>query len=316
MAADGLLLVAQRRAVPDLDQHADAPRDEVGPVAQPRRLARPVAGDPDVARQRVGVLGLEVGRAVLEAHEVARRGLRAAGRCDVRPKPSCDQRTVTAPRPMRARLRTAWKATCGSSAHACTHRSPPLRSGSSSSPGSAGSVAQRRRAPARRARSARRTATGPSPKVTVRRAGVEAQRLAGVLRRRERPRWSASPTASPGGHPRAPPPTTSRSSSRRSAARRPSSTSKAAKCRRSCAGVAMPGLVGARGRRPSARPRRPRRRRSRGRARSRRRRRDGDPAAPRPTRAGPGARVAPSLARTAPSPAPATAARPARRSPR
>jgi hypothetical protein len=39
---------------------------------------------------------------------------------------------------MRARLRIAWKATCGSSAHACTPMSPPPRAGSSSSPGSGG----------------------------------------------------------------------------------------------------------------------------------------------------------------------------------
>ena len=63
---------------------------------------------------------------------------------DVRPNPSCDQRITTLPRPMRARLRTAWNATCGSSAHACTTRSPPERSRSSSSPGSARQVAQQR----------------------------------------------------------------------------------------------------------------------------------------------------------------------------
>ena len=43
---------------------------------------------------------------------------------EVRPKPSCDQRTATVPKPMRARLRIACTATCGSSAQAWMHRSP------------------------------------------------------------------------------------------------------------------------------------------------------------------------------------------------
>ena len=33
---------------------------------------------------------------------------------EVRPKPDCDQRSTTVPRPMRVRLRIAWNATCGS----------------------------------------------------------------------------------------------------------------------------------------------------------------------------------------------------------
>ena len=57
---------------------------------------------------------------------------------EVRPKPSWDQRIATVPRPIRARLRIAWKATWGSSAQAWTQMSPPLSSPSSSSPGSGG----------------------------------------------------------------------------------------------------------------------------------------------------------------------------------
>ncbi len=56
----------------------------------------------------------------------------------MRPKPSCDQRTATTPKPSRTRLRTAWTATCGSSAQAWRQRSPPLRAGSSRSPVKAG----------------------------------------------------------------------------------------------------------------------------------------------------------------------------------
>ena len=140
------------------------------------------------------------------------RGVSCARLVDeVRPKPSCDQRTVTAPRPMRARLRTAWKATCGSSAHACTQRSPPLRARSSSSPGSAGrSRSGAGRWPASPKRSSK--SDGPSPKVTVRRAGVEPERLAGVLRRRER---HVVDVARPGARPScARPPATTRAAAR------------------------------------------------------------------------------------------------------
>ena len=45
---------------------------------------------------------------------------------DVRPKPSCDQRRRARPNAMRLRLRIACTATCGSSAHAWMHRSPPV----------------------------------------------------------------------------------------------------------------------------------------------------------------------------------------------
>ena len=45
---------------------------------------------------------------------------------DARPNPSCDQRSTAVPRAARTRLRTAWNTTCGSSAQAWMHRSPPL----------------------------------------------------------------------------------------------------------------------------------------------------------------------------------------------
>ena len=77
-AADRLLLVEQRRAVPDLDQHADAPGDEVRAAGEPALIRR--RRHPDVLREPVGVLELDVVRAVLEAHQVARRVLRAARR--------------------------------------------------------------------------------------------------------------------------------------------------------------------------------------------------------------------------------------------
>ena len=81
-------------AVPDLDQHPDPARDEVAcrRASTPARRRR----RPRRARvERLGVLGVDVVRAVLEAHQVARRRP-ARGSCvDVRPKPSCDQRITT-----------------------------------------------------------------------------------------------------------------------------------------------------------------------------------------------------------------------------
>ena len=109
---------------------------------------------------------------------------------EVRPKPSCDQRTLTTPMPIRARLRIACTATCGSLAHAWTQRSPPEISGCSASPGNCGSSARaagRRSARPNRSRpSASRNSVGPKPTVSVSRDGRQAERLAGVVRRRLR----------------------------------------------------------------------------------------------------------------------------------
>ena len=123
---------------------------------------------------------------------------------DVRPKPSCDQRITTPPRPMRARLRTAWNATCGSSAHACTQRSPPLCAGSSASSRERRQVRQRGRALRREAEAVvavlheerRAEAEGDrQPR------GREPDRLAGVVRRRVRVVVDRA-GRQPGGHPR------------------------------------------------------------------------------------------------------------------
>ena len=104
----------------------------------------------------------------------------------VRPKPSCDQRIATVPRPIRARLRTAWKATWGSSAQACTQMSPPLSRGVQLV-----GRERRDRPQGRRALAAQPEAgavsnrLGPKPKVTVRLRGQQADRLAGVVGRRQ-----------------------------------------------------------------------------------------------------------------------------------
>ncbi len=90
---------------------------------------------------------------------------------EVRPKPSWDQRIATVPRPIRARLRIAWKATWGSSEQAWTQTSPPLSSWLSSSAGSGGiwrSAAGRFEA---RPRPRLSNSPGPKPKVTVRLEG-------------------------------------------------------------------------------------------------------------------------------------------------
>ena len=73
---DGLLL-GEGRAVPEFDEHADDAHGLVGAAHGPPRLA--VAGaHPHVALHGRGVAGVEVGGAVLEAHEVAGRARRAA----------------------------------------------------------------------------------------------------------------------------------------------------------------------------------------------------------------------------------------------
>ena len=85
---------------------------------------------------------------------------------EVRPKPSCDQRTDTTPKPSRMRLRTACTATCGSLAQAWMHRSPPERFGSSWSPRNAGSSCN---ASGLRSASPNRPSNsdGPKPMVSV-----------------------------------------------------------------------------------------------------------------------------------------------------
>ncbi len=93
---------------------------------------------------------------------------------EVRPKPSCDHFSTTDPRPIRARLRTAWKATCGSSEHACTQRSPPEIAGSIASAGNGPnwrSDAGRCRARPNRSTPSRSNSPGPKPKVIVSRLG-------------------------------------------------------------------------------------------------------------------------------------------------
>ena len=131
-------------AIPGLDVHPDAAGDEVGPARHP---VRPVAAlHPHVLVEQVRFLGLEVVRAVLEAEQVA--GVVCwVDVDDVRPYPSCAQRTAVVPKPMRTRLRTACTATCGSFAQAWMQMSPPERAGSSRSPWNAGQVGQRGRAP-------------------------------------------------------------------------------------------------------------------------------------------------------------------------
>ncbi len=92
---------------------------------------------------------------------------------EVRPKPSWDHLTVAVPKAMRARLRTACTATCGSSAHACMQRSPPERAGESLSFGKSGSSVndggRRAAMPNRSTPSAVSNSVGPKPIVMLRR---------------------------------------------------------------------------------------------------------------------------------------------------
>ena len=79
---DQRLLLAQRRAVPELDEHPDdrAPTWYVPPTAH---AGLAVAGaDPHVLVHQLVVARVEVGRAVVEPHQVAHAGLARLGlRC-------------------------------------------------------------------------------------------------------------------------------------------------------------------------------------------------------------------------------------------
>ncbi len=107
---------------------------------------------------------------------------------DVRPYPSWDQRTLTTPKPIRARLRTAWTATCGSLAHACTQMSPPEISGLDRVAGKVRQVGQRRRSlsgEAEPVRARRRRGTGwPEADRQRELRGRQAEGLARVIGRR------------------------------------------------------------------------------------------------------------------------------------
>ena len=137
--------------------------------------------------QRGRLVDLDVVRAVLEAHAGC-AACRLGGR---RRGARRSRAAASAARPRRGRcrgrLRTAWKATCGSSAHACTQRSPPLRAGSSWSPGKRAERPQRR--PACRAQAEAVLAVlleqlGPEADRDRQPRRRQAERLAGVLRRR------------------------------------------------------------------------------------------------------------------------------------
>ena len=81
VAPHGLLLLDEPQAVPDLGEHADAPRHVVGATGHPGRRGVIARLDPQVLVELVGgVLGLDVVGAVLEAEQVARRLLVHGGR--------------------------------------------------------------------------------------------------------------------------------------------------------------------------------------------------------------------------------------------
>ena len=78
--ADHVLLLLDADPVPELDEHPDQPDDLVAAVRGPGRLAGRARLDPDQPVHLRGQLGVRVGDAVHEAHQVARRGARRAGR--------------------------------------------------------------------------------------------------------------------------------------------------------------------------------------------------------------------------------------------
>ncbi len=159
---------------------------------------------------------------------------------DVRPNPSCDQRTATSPIPIRIRLRTAWTATCGSFAQAWIAMSPPVRAGSRASPVNGGSSTQGSRSPCAPDRTGRRTDSGRTrwSRSAARPAARTPPRCppAAPARRRRRSHRARSPRRGSSARP-------PRSSGRAAPAARPGPcvrTSSDTKCIRSCAGVMMP----------------------------------------------------------------------------
>ena len=170
-AADRLLLVAERGAVPGLDPHPDPPRDEVAPAPEPGRGS----SSPTQTKRLIASASSPWMFLVPSLKPWRFRAVDWLDRVeDVRPKPSCDQRRTAPPRAIRARFRTAWNATVGSSAHACTQRSPPDLAASSSSPGRAPigvSRAGLRAARPKRSLPPCSKTVSPSPKVTVSFAG-------------------------------------------------------------------------------------------------------------------------------------------------
>ncbi len=154
----------------------------------------------------------------------------------MRPKPSCEYRMITVPRPMRAKLRMTWNATWGSFEQACTQMSPLLRLGSSASVGSSGRGANAAgRLSARPKRSSKNE--GPKPTVIVSWAG-SSPKASPVSTGGDIGLPSTAPTARPwvmrlAAAAQAP-------SMARTSSRSKEVMSKAAKANRSCAGVAMP----------------------------------------------------------------------------
>ena len=165
-------------------RHVDPTGDEVGPAgAATPSLGSSAAATHTCSSRDGGLLGLDVGGAVLEAEEVAGRGLRWWRWSTYVRSRAATTGPTTVPKPMRARLRTACTATCGSSAQAWMQRSPPDRAGSRMSPGKCGSsrsafglpvgdaeavralgVAEQRRAEAEGDRQAARTAGRAPPR--------------------------------------------------------------------------------------------------------------------------------------------------------
>ena len=117
---------------------------------------------------------------------------------DVRPKPSCDQRTATVPKPIRARLRIACTATCGSSAQAWTQRSPSDRAGSRLSAGKCGSVRSAVGLPVGEAEAVLAVVVAEQRRAEAegdrQPGGRQPDRLAGVVGRQRRTAPSIGPT--------------------------------------------------------------------------------------------------------------------------
>ena len=197
VAAEDVLLLLERGAVPGLDVHPDAARHQVRAAGHPGRAV--LLRRTHTCFVSAAVVGArDVAGAVLEAHAgCAGSAPRASSTRSCRSRAGTSGPT-TLPKPIRARLRIACTATCGSSAQAWTHRSPPLRALSRLSPGNCGrstSASGRRSARPKRSFSNRE---GPKPIVSVSRDGLSPSASpvssGGAS---ARPPYAPSPTACP-----------------------------------------------------------------------------------------------------------------------
>ena len=246
-AADEVLLVAERLPVPDLDGHVEPAGDEVGAAGQPvAPSGRRPAATQTCSSTSVGLLGLDVRGAVLEAEQVARRRLRGRGgrgTAEAELRPADRDRAEADPGQVADRVHRDLRvvgarldAEVAVRALGVEHVGGEVRQRRAAPPGC------RSARPKRSLPSSSRNSAGPEPEGDRQPAGGQADRLAGVVGRQVgwRPRSARPAPARLARGSSAPRPRSTPSAARPARSRTSVVTSNAAKCSRSWAGVTMP----------------------------------------------------------------------------